>query len=374
MGRNNIKHILFFFDSRATFAYANNVFQEIKNEKKIKCSTLISGNYLDKKMGVGLDIFKKNKIKITKKANFLSSNKKKDSWARNLGLAVTEYSKKISEINPDLILITGDRIETIAACLTATYLNIPIAHIQAGDKSGHVDDVARAAIAKMAHIHLASCKDSAQRLLRWGENKKRVFNVGAPQLDDIHVLLKNYKRKKRKTKKIIIIFHPVLNEIKNFKQNILSLYKALKKFKYDYFWIYPNNDYGYKILINFLKDKKSQIKVIKNLDRDKFLKFLLEIDAIIGNSSSGIIESPSFKIPVINIGTRQRMRPQSVNIVNSSYNNKDIENKMNFIFNNKNFKNNLKKTKNIYFQKNSSKKIVSILKKLSKNDNLLRKF
>ena len=192
MGRNNIKHILFFFDSRATFAYANNVFQEIKNEKKIKCSTLISGNYLDKKMGVGLDIFKKNKIKITKKANFLSSNKKKDSWARNLGLAVTEYSKKISEINPDLILITGDRIETIAACLTATYLNIPIAHIQAGDKSGHVDDVARAAIAKMAHIHLASCKDSAQRLLRWGENKKRVFNVGAPQLDDIHVLLKNF--------------------------------------------------------------------------------------------------------------------------------------------------------------------------------------
>ena len=81
-----------------------------------------------------------------------------------------------------------------------------------------------------------------------------------------------------------------------------------------------------------------------------------------------------FKIPVINIGTRQRMRPQSTNIVNSSYNNKDIEKKMNFIFNNKNFKNNLSKTKNIYFQKNSSKKIVSILKKLSKNDNLLRKF
>ena len=143
---------------------------------------------------------------------------------------------------------------------------------------------------------------------------------------------------------------------------------------YDYFWIYPNNDYGYKILINFLKDKKSEIKVIKNLDRDKFLKFLLEIDAIIGNSSSGIIESPSFKIPVINIVTRQRMRPQSTNIVNSSYNNKDIEKKMNFILNNKNFKNNLSKTKNIYFQKNSSKKIVSILKKLSKNDNLLRKF
>ena len=374
MGRNNIKHILFFFDSRATFSYANNVFQEIKNEKKIKCSTLISGNYLDKQMGVGLDIFKKNKIKITKKANFLSSNKKKDSWARNLGLAITEYSKKINEINPDLILITGDRIETIAACLTATYLNIPIAHIQAGDKSGHVDDIARAAIAKMAHIHLASCNDSAKRLIKWGEDKKRVFNVGAPQLDDIHLILKNRKLEIKKNKKIVIIFHPVLSEIKKFKKNIQNLYKAIKNFKYNYYWIYPNNDYGYKILTDFLKTKSSKIKIIKNLDRDKFLKFLLETDAMIGNSSSGIIESPSFKIPVINIGTRQNMRPQSINIVNSNYEDKEIKKKMNFIFKNKNFKKNLNKTKNIYFQKNSSKKIVSILKSLSKNDDLLRKF
>lgn len=374
MGRNYIKNILFFFDSRATFAYANNVFQEIKKEKKIKCSTLISGNYLDKKMGVGLEIFKKNKIKITKKANFLSSTTKKDSWARNLGLAVTEYSKKINDINPDLILITGDRIETIAACLTATYLNIPIAHIQAGDKSGHVDDIARAAIAKMAHIHLASCKNSVQRLIKWGEDKKRIFNVGAPQLDDIHATIKNYKVKTKSNKKIAIIFHPVLNEVKEFKKNISNLYKALKKFKYDYFWIYPNNDYGYRILIKFLKNKKSQIKIIKNLDRDKFLNFLTEIDAMIGNSSSGIIESPSFKFPVINIGTRQKMRPQSINIVNSSYSTQDIEKKINFIFNNKNFRNNLNKTKNIYFQKNSSKKIVKILKTLTKNEDLFKKF
>ena len=122
MDRNHIKHILFFFDSRATFSYANNVYQKMKKVKKMKCSTLVSGNYLDKKMGVGLKIFNKHKIKITKKANFLSSNNKKDSWAKNLGLAIAEYSKKISEIKPDLILITGDRIETIAACLTATYL------------------------------------------------------------------------------------------------------------------------------------------------------------------------------------------------------------------------------------------------------------
>lgn len=373
MDRNFIKHILFFFDSRATFAYGNNVFQEIKKEKKIKCSTLVSGNYLDKKLGVGLSIFKKNKIKITKTAKFLSSNKKKESWAKNLGLAIAEYSKKINEINPDLILITGDRIETIAACLTATYLNIPIAHIQAGDRSGHVDDIARAAIAKMAHIHLASCEDSVKRLIKWGESKKRIFNVGAPQLDDIKYS-NNKRSEKIKTKKIVIIFHPVLSEIKKFKKNIVELYKAIQKFNYDYFWIYPNNDFGFEILIDFLKGKKNKIKVIKNLDRDQFIKFLQDKDAIIGNSSAGIIESPSFKIPAINIGSRQKMRPQSNNIVNSSYKSKDIKKKINFIFKNKNFKNKLKNTKNIYFKKNSSKKIVTILKKIKKNNKLLKKY
>ena len=365
MDRNYIKHILFFFDSRATFSYSNNLFQKMKKIKKIKCSSLVSGNYLDKKMGVGLNVFKKNKIKITKKAKFLSSNSKRDSWARNLGLAITEYSKEINKINPDLIIITGDRIETLAACLTATYLNIPIAHIQAGDKSGHVDDIARAAIAKMANLHFASCLDSVKRLVKWGENKNRIFNVGAPQLDDINLKIKNL---------IIIIFHPVLNEVKNFKKNIINLYSALSKFRLNYYWIYPNNDYGYKLLIKFLKKKKTKIKILKNLDRDEFLDLLSETKAMIGNSSSGIIEAPSFKFPVINIGTRQNMRPQALNIVNCDYKCDSITNKIKFIFQNKKFQADLKRTKNLYYKTNSSMRILSVLKKLKKNDKILKKY
>ena len=200
MDRRKINHILFIFDSRATFSYSNNVLQKIKKEKKLKYSTLITGNYLDKKLGVGLNLFKKHKIQVTNKAKFLSSTNKKNSWPINLGRAIVEYAKQISKIQPDLIMITGDRIETLAACVTATYLNIPIAHIQAGDKSGHVDDIARAAIAKMAHIHFASCSDSAKRLKKWGEPTKRIFNVGAPQLDDISVFLKKKKKPQKKKK------------------------------------------------------------------------------------------------------------------------------------------------------------------------------
>tara|TARA_B110000971_G_C19960604_1_gene477800 strand:+ start:217 stop:1344 length:1128 start_codon:yes stop_codon:yes gene_type:complete len=374
MDRRKIDHILFIFDSRATFSYSNNVIQKIKKNKKIKYSTLITGNYLDKKLGVGLNVFKKNKIQVTNKAKFLSSTSRKNSWPINLGRAIVEYSKQISKIKPDLIMITGDRIETLAACLTATYLNIPIAHIQAGDKSGHVDDIARAAIAKMAHIHFASCEDSVKRLKKWGEPSRRIFNVGAPQLDDISALL-NKKRKPNKKKNIIIIFHPVLDEISQYKQNIKNLFKSILKFDYNYQWIYPNNDFGYKVLIKFFNSShvRKKVQIIKNLERDEFLNLMLNSDAMIGNSSSGIIEAPSLKLPVINIGNRQHLRPQAKNIVNTSYNQNDIVKKIQFIFNNKNFLKKNKTTKNLYYKKNSAEQILKILKNLKKKDNLFKK-
>jgi len=372
-----VKKILFIFDSRATFSYSANIIQQIK-KKKLKYETLVTGNYLDKRLGVNLKIFRKYKIKISSKVNLNSSNFKKESWSYYLGEAIKGFSKKINKINPDLIILTGDRIETLAACLTATYMDIPIAHIQAGDKSGHVDDVARAAISKMSHIHFASCEDSVKRLKNFGENKKRIYNVGAPQLDDVHNFLKKKKFKNfdYNSDKIIIVFHPVLNEIKNFKKQIKNLYLALNKFNFNYYWIYPNNDFGYKILINFLKKKKfsKKFRVIKNLDRDEFLTLLSESYAIVGNSSCGIIEAPSFRMPVINIGSRQKDRPRAKNILDSNYSQKDIYLKIKFIQDNKKYLKNLKKVKNIFFKPNSSNLIIKIIKDLKKSDNLFKKY
>ena len=377
MERYKIKKILFIFDSRATFSYSANVIKQIK-KGEFKYHTLVTGNYLDKEFGIDLNIFKKYKIKIHSKIQFLSSNIKKYSWAYYLGEAIKSFSKKISKINPDLIILTGDRAETLAACLCATYMDIPIAHIQAGDKSGHVDDVARAAISKMAHIHFASCKDSVRRLNNFGEDKKRIFNVGAPQLDDIHKFLKKNRIKNFniKSNKIVIIFHPVLNEVKNFKTQIENLYLALKEFNFNYYWIYPNNDFGYKYLVSFLKSKKfnKKFSVIKNLDRNKFLSLLSNSYAIVGNSSCGILEAPSFKMPVINIGTRQNRRPQARNIINSSNSEKDIYLKMKFINQNKKYLKSLKKVQNIFFKPNSSRLILNIIKKLKKNDKVFRKY
>jgi UDP-hydrolysing UDP-N-acetyl-D-glucosamine 2-epimerase len=189
-------------------------------------------------------------------------------------------------------------------------------------------------------------------------------------LDDIN-LNKNIKKKNF----YIVIFHPVLNEQKDLNQQIESLLKAIKETQIKVLWIYPNNDVGYKKIlkkINITKNKN--ISVVSNYERSKFVKILNQSSGIIGNSSCGIIESSLFKIPAINIGTRQNGRPQSSNIVNCKPEMKSIINSINFIRTNKNFKATLKKAKNPFYKKKSSEIISKILINMKKDDKLLIKY
>ena len=368
MATNKIKKILFFFDSRATFSYSNNIIKIFK-KKKTPYEILVSGNYLESISEIDNKIFKKNKLNINYKVKFGFPNKKKYSWAAIFGKAITRYSYTLNKINPDLVVITGDRIETLAFCITCSYMNIPIAHIQAGDKSGHIDDLARAAIAKFSNIHFAPSKQACKRLEMWGEEKKRIFFTGAPQLDDMKPI------KSKKGKFFIIIYHPVLNEQNKINMQLKSLIDAIIETDTQALWIYPNTDMGFDLVISKLKKiKNKNIKLVSNLERSKFLKILSQSSGVIGNSSSGIIEASIFKKPVINIGNRQNGRPQSNNVLNTNFLKKNIIKKINFIKTNKNFSKKIKKCKNPYYLKNSSLIIYNILKSLKKNDKILMKY
>jgi UDP-N-acetylglucosamine 2-epimerase (non-hydrolysing)/GDP/UDP-N,N'-diacetylbacillosamine 2-epimerase (hydrolysing) len=377
MERNKIKKFLFFFDSRATFSYSNNVIKIFK-KNRLNYEILVSGNYLEKKMKIQKNIFEKHNLKVTHKVNFESPTSMVGSWPKSFGKAMIDYSNALSKIKPDLIILTGDRIETLCFCITASYMNIPIAHIQAGDKSGHIDDLARASIAKFSHLHFAPSIEACKRLGSWGEDKKRIFLTGAPQLDDIENQLKSSKNNlvdEFLNDYFIVIFHPVLNELEGVNQQISNLLKAINKSKINVKWIYPNNDMGYdKIYKKIIKNKNKNIKIIPNYERSDFLNILKNSSGIIGNSSSGIIEAPSFKIPVINIGTRQKGRPQSHNIVNCNYSYTEILKKINFIRRNKSFKKSLTTVRNLFFVKKSSEKIFWILKNLNKKSDLLKKY
>lgn len=376
MERNKIKKFLFFFDSRATFSYSNNVIKIFK-KKKLNYKILVSGNYLEKKMKIEKDIFEKNNLKVNYKVKFKSPTNIIGSWPKSFGKAMINYSTALSKIKPDLVILTGDRIETLCFCITASYMSIPIAHIQAGDKSGHIDDLARASIAKFSHLHFAPSIDACKRLESWGEEKKRIFFTGAPQLDDIHNQLENINNDYKKNFKdyFVVIFHPVLNELEVANKQVSNLLKAINKSKINVKWIYPNNDMGYeKICKKIIKNKNKNIEIIPNYERSEFLNILKNSRGIIGNSSSGIIEAPSLKIPVLNIGTRQNGRPQSLNIINSNYNYNEIIKKINYIRKSKNFSKSLEKIKNHFFVKKSSEKICRILKNLNKKSKLLQKY
>ena len=295
---------------------------------------------------------------------------------------MVNLSISYNKIKPDLVLVTGDRAEMFVAALTAVYMKIAVAHIQSGDLSGHIDGSIRHAITKISHLHFASCEDSKKRVLKMGEEKWRVYNTGAPQLDDFNLPSKigiNNLNKKLKTKIekefIIVMQHPVLYENIDSGLQIEKTLKALEKLPLQKIVIYPNIDTGNNKIIKIIekyKDKK-KFKIFKNLKREHFIFLLRNARILVGNSSCGILEAASFKLPVINIGNRQKGRLQSKNIINTGYSSKEIIKAIKVIQKSKKYKKDLSKCKNLYGDGKSSIRIVNILKKMKYNKKLLDK-
>lgn len=381
MNKEKKKKICVIASSRATYGYKKQIIKLLNKSKKIDLSVVVTGMHLAREYGYSISELVKDKVPITYKLDIKIKGDKKKNFTNSLGIEISGLSKIFDELKPDLTLVTGDRGEMFAAALASAYMGIPIAHIQAGDVSGHIDGSARHAITKLSHIHLASCKDSFDRVLKLGEEKWRVFNVGAPQLDDM--LNNKFLSKKNIFKKynlnlnekfLIFIQHPVLEEIEESKFQIEESLSAIKKTNLQTIVIYPNIDSGNQNIVNsILKFKSKKVKIYKNIQRNDFINLLRLSDLIVGNSSCGILEAPSFKIPALNIGNRQKGRLQALNVINCGYNQSEIFKKIIYALNNKTFINKLKKCKNPYGDGKSSERIVKIIENISDFKSLFNK-
>ncbi len=370
-----MKKILLILESRASYGYSKNLINLLKNDKKFLVKTLITGTHLSKELGSSYKNILKDKIRINYKLSFDQSN-----FSNGIGKLITNFSKIKKKFKPNIVIIFGDRVELIGIAISCCYSdNIALAHVQAGDRSGHIDDMTRMTLSKLSHIHFPATKKAYDRLIKLGEDKKRIFLVGAPQLDDID-LNKFKKRKQLKidNKKInlsenfiVLLQHPVFKDQKLSKIIFKKTINACKKLKFKIYIIYPNYDPGYKDIIKIIKklDSKKYI-VFKNLDRYDFLTLATHSKVLVGNSSSGILESPSLKIPVVNIGDRQQLREQNKNILNAKYNEKDIFLKINKALK---IKKQLRNIKNLHGNGRSSEKIYKILKKIKIDSFLLNK-
>ena len=326
------RKILFILESRATYGYSKNVIHSAGAFPDLEIQTVVTGAHLIPELGSSIELIRSDGIPISAEVPMAPADTRQGAWSRAMGQAIEGFAEAFESLGPDIVALSGDRAETFGACVAASYMSIPLAHIQAGDKSGHIDDNARMAIGKLAHIHLASCEDSADRLRKMGEEEWRIHNVGAPQLDNI--LGRDYTAGTVKIDGrtydlsepyILLVMHPILVEREEAAAQMEAAIQACAGSGMQVFCIYPNSDLGYQGIVGVIEgEARSRFTALKNVDREEYLTLLGNAAILVGNSSSGILEAPSFKVPVINIGNRQRGRPQATNILNCGYKVDDI--------------------------------------------------
>tara|TARA_B100000029_G_scaffold315821_1_gene308221 strand:+ start:13003 stop:14145 length:1143 start_codon:yes stop_codon:yes gene_type:complete len=374
--------LLFFTGSRSEWGYIKPILKLCKN-RNIKYKICATNMHLLDSYGNSSKEIEKEGFKISDKIYMALDGYNNFTMTKSMGVLFTSFVDTIMRIKPDWLILAGDRAETLIASIISSYCYIPIAHIQAGEVSGNIDGLARHAIGKFAHLHFASNKDAYNRLIKLGEEKHRIKLVGAPQLDENEKIRKSKISKKKILNKLgiidsgdyfLVVYHPVTEEFSKIKKQFYILNESLKKFKNNKIWILPNNDAGSSILKDeIFKNKGINTYLFENLNRELYLGLLKHANCIVGNSSSGIIESSSFKIPAINIGRRQYKRFRPKNVLDA--NDFKISKIVSLIkkSQSKKFLNSIKKIKNPYGNGKSSSKILDILYKTKIDDKLLIK-
>jgi GDP/UDP-N,N'-diacetylbacillosamine 2-epimerase (hydrolysing) len=375
------RRVLVTLESRATFGYSVNVIKRAMADPALEVQTLLTGMHLMPELGNSQSMLHRAQIPISATVP-LTPGAGRAGWPQAMGHAISGFAEAYERLDPEIVLISGDRYETFALAVAAVYMGIPVAHIQAGDKSGHIDDAARMALAKLVHIHLAPGADAVERLRRLGEQEFRIFDTGAPQLDDM--VGRSFKKDRitldgkdfdLTEPYVVLIQHPVMHQHERIVEQIEATLHACFATGLGIVWIYPNSDFGFRDILAIIERQRShdRIVAVPNLDREDYLTVLANAACLVGNSSSGLLEAPTFRIPVVNIGNRQRGRPQALNIVNTSYDPADIERAIRFVLSDAKFRGDCGRAVNPFGDGNSAERIVGILRDIHIDEALLDK-
>ncbi len=368
------RKILLITERRADYSRFKPILNIIKKNKKFEYYLLVTGLHLLKSHGNTINEIKKDNFKVYSKIKNFHKFLKDDgeTMVNGIGEIFKKISPIIKKIKPDIILTGFDIGANFALTVAGAHFNIPVVHIQGGEITGSIDESLRHAMSKFANFHLVANKDAKKRLIRMGENRKNIFTVGCPSIDallqeneiDTKFFIKKFGFNP-KNKFIIVIQHPVTTEQKSSKKQILETIKAVKKSKIPSIFVLPNNDTGHKSIINAIK--KTSIYWTENLKLSEYKFLLKRASLLLGNSSSGIHEAATFKLPVINIGSRQQGRLRSLNVLDVDYNSREILKNINYCLKNEKFKRKMKNLKNPYGDGQSAKHIVQILENINLN-------
>lgn len=368
--------------TRAEYGYLKPLMEKIQHDTKLRLLPIITGMHLLPSFGNTFKIVEKD-FPNAKKIPMRYKGDQLKHMAQYLASGISNFTTFFDHHRPDILVVLGDRSESFAAALSALYLNIPIAHINGGDVTGTtIDESIRHAITKISHIHLVHTKENAERVERMGEQKKRIFITGALTLDTImHSKLPSKKELFKKYHldqneiTFLVVQHPLTTLKDRGYSQLRELLQALDTVKKQTVLLYPNCDAGGKKFINLIKNysKKSYLHAYQNMPHADYLGVMKSVDLMIGNSSSGIIEAPSFKIPVVNIGSRQQGRERSTNIIDVQPEKNKIIKAIDFALHDKNFRQEVQTCKNRFGDGLAAKKIIKILKEIPLDEPLIQK-
>ena len=366
------RKILFVTERRTDYSRLKPIMKAVQKSKKLKLILIVTGMHLLKSFGGTKKIIESDGFKIDAVLPIFKENDKDDGVAmvKGMGRALMGLADIFAKIKPDIVFCGFDLGAHLAAAIVGTHLNISVAHIEGGERSGTIDEIIRHACTKFSHIHFAGSKQSAERIIKLGENPRYVFCVGCPSLDTLHNI--KYFPKKNicekynldPSKKLIIFLqHPVTTEVDRVVQQITNsieaLKKIIKKHNAEVLAIYSNNDAGGRRIVARLKH--SGIKVVPNIIFEDFFRLMKVADVLVGNSSTAIHEAPSFGLPAVNIGTRQQFRERGSNVIDVSENKEEIIKAVEKALFDKVFIRKVKKGKNPYDCGETAKKVVRII-------------
>lgn len=324
-----MKKIVFLTGTRADFGKIKSLITILEDQDDFEVFVFVTGMHLQETYGYTLIEIERCHFK---NVSTFENHTHETTMDLTLAKTIEGLSSYCKEVSPDLIVVHGDRVETLAGAIVASLNNILVAHIEGGELSGTVDELIRHSVSKLSHIHFVSNADAAKRLLQMGEIKESIFTIGSP---DVDVMFSDTLPELTVAKRYyqidfdvfaIVMFHPVTTEIDQMEQHAIQFVTALLEDHHNYVVVYPNNDLGSRLVLSAYEQLKgnSRFRIIPSLRFEYFLTLLKNCQFIIGNSSAGIREAPYYGIPIINIGTRQQNRTVDAAIINVDYNKKNI--------------------------------------------------
>lgn len=338
--------------ARPSYSRIKTALQAIKEHPKLELQLVVAASALLDRYGSAVQYIEKDGFHISAKVFNVLEGENLTAAAKTTGLGIMELSSVFENLKPDMVVTVADRFETISTAIAASYMNIPLAHIQGGEVTGNIDEKVRHSITKLADYHFVASEDAKERVLKLGEDFRFVFNTGCPSIDlaenvkgnpaldfDPYIKYGGVGANPNLCKGYIVVMqHPVTNEYAESRKQIEETLFAVKDIELPVLWFWPNVDAGADGTSSGIrafreKYKMEHLHFFKNMEGEDFLRLLINAKGLVGNSSVGIRECAYLGVPVVNVGSRQNRRVRGENVVDVNYNQQEIISALNKILN-----------------------------------------